>query len=429
MQDRLEALLKQFEGMKGYIDKGNTELKSAYEGVKTELAMALAHNDEMKTHYDGVLKKNEELESRVKYMENVFGKSNKTITISGLEEEKSKFSILRAMYAIHTDDWSGAGFEKEVFENARKAVEGQREGDNEAGGYLIPTEVSQDIIELLRPESIAIALGVTTLSDLSGGEWQIPAGKGGIQTYWVGENLPLTESEELFGQVSLRPKEIGALVRMSLRFAKRARPDAETYIRGRLAQELALAIDKAVFMGTGGQFQPQGLWNTGGLSEFAIDPQGGNGGDFDLEHIVDLEGKLEDVNALVPGCQLAMHPKIKRKLKKTRIAQFSTDTGGEYVFKGFKDSDLADFLGYAFKTTTQLPTNLVVGSATNVSPMFFANWRDVLLGQWGNFEIAVATQAGTSFEKRQMLMRITQEVDVGVARKDSVCVVTDAKTA
>lgn len=428
MKEQLEKLFRELNGIKEFIATADEAVKKEsqekivqLEGKLTEL---LAHNDAMKQEFAPALEKFSDLEKRVTWFEQVFGKSAKSIGLPGLEEEKSKFSILKAMAAIHTGDWSDAGFEKAVMEETRKkAMETQ---DNSSGGFLVPTEVSQDIIELLRPESIGIGLGITVLSGLTGGNWEVPAGRGGIVTYWVREGVALTPSDESWGQVTLKPKEIGALVTMSLQFAKRARPDAENYIRMRLAQELALGIDKAIFMGTGGENQPLGLWNTPGIETLTLG--GGNGADFTLEDIVDAEGKLEDNDALMGKLALAMHPKIKRKLKKTRIAQYSGDTGGEYLFKGFTDAALAEFLGYPFKTTTQLPTNLVVGGSGDISPMFFANWQDILLGQWGNFEIAVATQAGQAFEKRQMLMRITQEVDVAIARKQSVCAILDART-
>lgn len=426
MKEQIEKLLKDLEGMKAYINKGDEALDLKYAETAESVAKLLSDSEKLQGDFAETLKANEKLALRVEYLEKFFGKSKKTVSLEGLKDEKEQFSLLKAMYAIQTGDWSDAKLEKAVFDETKEKA-GQNTQDNSAGGFIVPREVSQDIIELLRPESVLIKLGATVLSDLSGGSWEVPAGKGGIVTYWVGEGLSVTESEESFGQVILRPKEIAAMVRMSLNFAKRARPDAENYIRGRLAQELALAIDLAGFMGTGGDYQPYGLWNIAGISEVNVGDLT-DGGEFKPEHIVDLEGKLEDSEALRGRLGLLWHPKMKRKLKKERIANFTGQTDGNYVFPGFDDKSLAEFLGYEFETTTQLPTNIVVGADSDVSPIFFGNWQDFLLGQWGNLEIAVATQAGDVFEKRQMLMRISQEVDCNVARKESFTKVPDAKS-
>ena len=426
----LEKLIKQLVAMKETINKGNEEADRKYAEAAEQVSKALAESQDLQVKHADLMATNEKLATRVEQLEKLFGgKVSKAISVAGLEGDPArKFSLARAFYAISTNDWKDAGFEKEVFaETAKKAMNTQ---DDSSGGFIVPTEVTNEIIEVLRPKSVLIELGATTFTGLTGGAYEIPAGKGGIVTYWVGEGMPLTESEESFGQVVLRPKEIGAMVRMSLNFAKRAMPDAENYVRGRLAKELGLGIDLAGLMGQGGDYKPLGLWYIPGIPVFNVGT-GGNGGQFLPEHIIDLEGKLEDADALEGKLAMCFHPKIRRKLMKTRVPQYSGDTKGDYIYNQLGDADqlLRNFLGYPYSRTTQLPTNLVAGGDSDVTPIFFGNWEDFFIGQWGSFEIAAANQAKDVFEKRQMLLRITQEVDMNVGRKESFTKVPDAKSS
>jgi HK97 family phage major capsid protein len=88
------------------------------------------------------------------------------------------------------------------------------EGDNESGGFLVPTEFEQTIIDLrleygvFRPNSNVVPM--------SGARKERPKRKGGLKAYPIGagkNNRRLTESKQDWGLVGLDPKKWGVLAK------------------------------------------------------------------------------------------------------------------------------------------------------------------------------------------------------------------------
>ena len=119
--------------------------------------------------------------------------------------ETKRFSIVRAINAVINRDWSKAGLEAEV-----SRATAQRMGRNlnehsflmpldilrremivgtaSSGGYLVGTDIQpQSFIDLLRNRSVAVRLGMTTLSGLVGSvtiPTQAAAGAVGAQEFY-----------------------------------------------------------------------------------------------------------------------------------------------------------------------------------------------------------------------------------------------------
>ena len=346
------------------------------------------------------------------------------VELAGLEDEKQSFSFLRAINAIRSGNWGGAGFEKEIFDNTR--MRAMSAGTDSAGGYIVPTVFVNELIEMLRAESVVNALGATVLSGLTGSPVEIPKQTGGATAYWVAENADITASDLTLGQVSLTPKAVAAIVKLSNRLLNLSNPSAEAMVRRDVAQSLALAIDLAALRGTGSGSQPTGIANTSGINTVAI---GTNGGNFTFDYAADMVDELAKDNAAKGKLGFAMHPTIAKKLKKTRIPQYSGDTGGEWIMLPMSDSNLADALGYGFKLTTQIPVNLTKGSSSDCSEVYFGNWQELLIGEWGGLEIMASNETSDAFQKNQTWVRVIQEVDIAVRHAESFCLLNDARIA
>jgi len=385
------------------------EMEKVYEAITEQKKIITAACEKMA-----------EIEKRLGFIESQI--KQRSVSLPGLEDEKQKFSFLKMIRGIRFNDWRDAGFEKEVLEQTAKAM-GTTTG--EAGGYLVPTQYVAELIEMLRAEAVVIQLGATVLTELVGSPVEIPRQTGGATAYWVGENEAITESELSLGQLSLAPKAVAALVKISNRLLKLASPSAEAMVRRDIAQAIALAIDLAALRGSGVGAEPLGIANTPNINTIEI---GENGGDFLPEHIIEMEGKLEDANALRGRLGICWHGKVKRKIKKMRIPQYSGDTGGEYLMLPMSDQQLRDILGYDFRTSSQIPTNLTKGTGTNLSEVYFGNWQELIIGQWGGMEIMASQETSDAFAKNQTWIRVIQEVDIGLRHPESFCLCSDAAT-
>ncbi len=125
----------------------------------------------------------------------------------------------------------------------------QSEGDNSAGGALVPEEFSQAIIDLreqygiFRRQCRVVPMGTDTML--------VPRRKGGITAYYVGEAAQVTESATAWDNVRLTAKKLGALVRLSTEVDEDAIISFADWIAMEIAYAFANAEDLAGFTGDG----------------------------------------------------------------------------------------------------------------------------------------------------------------------------------
>ena len=365
---------------------------------------------ELKAKYADLKVRFDDMESRTR--------ERKWANVPGMEEEKEKFSLFKALYAIATGDWSQAQYEAEIFRQTRDMAT----SPDSSGGYLVPSQAIPELIEMLRAESVVIPMGATLLDNLTGSPVELPRQTGGATAYWVGENDALTSSDPTLGQLQLTPKSVGALVKLSNRLLRLSNPSAEQMVRADIARAISLAIDLAALRGTGASGQPKGIANTSGINTV---PWGTNSPTFDLFY--DMEYQLAVDNALRGRLGFVFHPCVKRSISKSKVAQYTGDPGGEYVILPMDVNALNNYIGYPFAVTTQIPINL--GTGTNETEVYFGNWQELVIGQWAGIEILPSKEAGDAFAKNQTWIRIIADVDIGIRHAESFCLGTGVKNS
>jgi HK97 family phage major capsid protein len=393
--------------------------------LENEVLDKIAERDEViLSKITEMTKGNEALQTRIEEMERIAAPRRKAFTVDGLEKVKESFSFIKAINAISTGDWSNAGFEKEMFdETAHKAMS---QGVDTAGGYVVPNQYIAELIELLRANTVVMESGATVLSGLTGSPVEIPKQTGGATAYWVGENAAITASDLTVGQIKMTPKAVAAMVKLSNRLIRMSNPSAEAMVRRDIVREIALAIDLAALRGTGSNNQPLGIANTASINTKAL---GTNGAVPDFDTLLDMEYELEVDNALRGSLGFIWHPAIRRALIKLKVAQYSGDTAGQYIVQPVSENQLTSWIGYPYRTSTQIPVTLTKGTASNCTEIYFGNWEEFIIGQWAGLEIMASQETSDAFEKNQTWVRIIQEVDMAVRHPESFCVCSDAKIA
>lgn len=93
-------------------------------------------------------------------------------------------------------------------------------------------------------------------------------------------------------------------------------------------------------------------------------------------------------------------------------------------------------LGFPFRTTTQIPINLSVGSSSDCSEIYFSSdWGEVWIGEEDTLRIEVSGEATywtgadwvSAFQSRQHLLRATLVHDIGLRRPNLACVLTGVR--
>lgn len=322
----------------------------------------------------------------------------------------SMFKAIRAMKGFEGDSWEKtAAFEMECHREILKrvgletSVHGgfyvpmeiqQRDltvGTPTAGGNLVATNlVPSSFIDLLRARSRAAQLGATMLPGLVGNV-TIPKLTGAATGYWLAnEATAITESQQTIGQLALAPKTLGAYTELSRQLMMQSTPAAEQLVMDDLAKVMALAIDLAVFEGSGSSGQPSGISVTAGIGSVT-------GGSLDLADCIEFQTDLAAGNALVDGCAYITTPAVAGLLMgRARIASTDSVT----LWRG----SVLDGTIEGFRATTS--TQLTAAS------MIFGDFSQVVIAEWGMLEIALNPYA--AFPTAITGIRAIQSVDVGI---------------
>jgi HK97 family phage prohead protease len=148
--------------------------------------------------------------------------------------EQRRYSLLKALSAEISGDWSQAGFERECHRTLKgqgfrsnglliplEALGEQNRatytvsGNVEGAGNLVATQyLGGSFIDALRATSFAYAMGATGMDGLQG-DVEIPRQNGVASLGWIAEDTDLPESQASFDTISLKPKTVGAWCQLS----------------------------------------------------------------------------------------------------------------------------------------------------------------------------------------------------------------------
>ena len=355
--------------------------------------------------------KNIELQAKVDVLA-----SKNVISLPGVDEEKEKFSFGKAIYGISTNKWGECGFEKSVLDATREKA--LSVGTDTGAGFLVPEEFMTELIPLLRANTVLDKMGVTSLSPTSS-PFKIPRQTGGATGFWLGENIPLTASQQTVDQITMQPNMVGALVKASNRVVDLSNPSVEAMIRRDIAQVIARQIDIKALSGSGSSNQPLGIINQPGISTISASTVPS----YDM--LLDLEGLLEDANALDGNLGYVSAPKTWRILRKQKVENFTAQAPeGTPLFAPIVSmAKLRENTGYNIQATTQLP--IVADSVATI----FGNWQELIWATWGSMVLEASTVAGDAsggaFTSNQLWIKATMETDIALRHPESFAVATD----
>lgn len=363
------------------------------------------------------------------------------------ENEIRQFSFLRAINALAAGDLSLAPYEKEVSDAAAKHLKKEPAGllvpmdilssrmkmdkrdltvgssGSEGGGYyMVGTDyLAASFIELLRNKMVVKQMGARVLDGLVGNV-AIPKQTGGATAYWVTEGNAVTESAQTTGQVALTPRTVGAYTDISRKLLKQASPSAEQFVRDDLAAILAIAMDLAALHGTGSGGQPTGIAATSGIGSVA---GGTNGLAPAWSHIIDLESQVAIDNADLGALAYLSNAKVRGKLKQV----FTNATYGDIPVWGKGSAPgIGEMNGYPAFVSNQVSSALTKGTSSGVcSAIFFGNWADLIIAEWGGLDITVNPYSLSEYGAVRVVG--LQDIDIAVRHAESFAAMLDALTA
>lgn len=345
-----------------------------------------------------------------------------------------QFSMVKAIQASASNDWSAAGLEREVSrelqlrENRNSggflvpAAAWQKRaytaGSASAGGDLIGTDhLAGSFVESLRARLAVAQMGATMLPGLVGSV-SIPRRTGSASAYWFGadDSDSITESTGTIGAISMTPKTVGAYSRFSRLMQLQSTPEIEQLIRRDFIALLAEAIDAAAINGLGSSSQPEGILQVTGIG---LVEGGANGASPTINHLIDLKAAVAIDNADTPTCGFLTNSKVEASLAKL------ADTTNRYQLNPYgAEIGQLRIAGRRMEVSNNVPSNLAKGSGTGLSAILYGNFADLLIGMWGSLEILVDPY--TDFAKGSVGVRALQSIDIAVRHPESFAVMVDA---
>ncbi len=322
------------------------------------------------------------------------------------QKEIRRFSFSRAVNAVINNDWSKAGFEREVSRAARKkqvetrgnftipfdVLNSRYFGNRElsvsaatAGGNLVGTQhLASEFIDVLRPNSVLAHANATILAGLVG-NISIPKKTAAGTAAWVAtEGGDASDTNMAFGQLNFTPKIIAARTEFTRQLMMQSNPAIDNLAEQDLIQAIGLTLDAGAITGTGSNGQPQGLIGTTGVGAVT-------GTDFNFKTALEFKKKVKVANAFKGNLSYITNATVESSLEGL---EKSANTA-KYVLEEGR------MAGFSVYSTEQIPADTIL----------FGDWSQLVIALWGGLDIIVDA---ISSDDGNIKIKAFQSCDIGV---------------
>lgn len=232
------------------------------------------------------------------------------------------------------------------------------EGSDSAGGYTVPEILSARLIDRMRAASTVIRAGATTVP-LGSDTNYVAKLLTDPSPAWRDENDAISESDPTFGRITLTPRSLGVIVKVSRELLEDS-VNIGTALPNIIASAMAAELDRVALLGSGSAPEPKGVLNFSGLTANTF----AGGALSSYAPLVKARTALRSANSDVNG--FIMHPRDEGAL-----AEAVDDNGQPLVMP-------PALAGIPMLTTTKIPVD--GGAGDNESVIFAGDWSKLLIG-------------------------------------------------
>jgi HK97 family phage major capsid protein len=310
--------------------------------------------------------------------------------------DRENLSLARAVRGAVLGDWSGADAERRAMGTTTSTL----------GGFLVPSPISANIIDMARNRVCVVLAGALTIP-METADLTVVQVTTDPTAAWRAEGETISESDGGFAALNLSTKSLAALVRCNAELLEDV-PAFQAQLEIQLAAALALKLDYAALYGIGAASEPRGLRNDPNVNEVSMGTNGAAATTFD--EYLDAAQKVEDANGMPTACIYA--PRTKNKL-----AKLVTGISGDKT----KLVPPADFTALRRFVTNQVGVAETQGSSSVASTSFVGDFTHMALAIRSNIVIEASRTADTAFAKNQIMIRAIMRADVAVIRPTHFC--------
>ncbi len=391
---------------------------------------------------EAVTKNYEKLQKEAPWMDAIKQSAGGKVVIGRKEREKGDASarFIRAVTKCYAErrytegavmDQLKSWGDEDLAEIYKADIEARQKGAMAAtipgdGGFLVPEQFSQDVVDVLRPQSVVRSLVGRTLQ-MPVGTINIPKITEGSSAYYQGENTNATKSGLKTGTIKMSWKKLISLVPMSNDLLRYSSPGADSIVRTDMVRAMAQRENQAFLRDTGTDAAPRGLryqMSPANVLDVSTTTTTTQSVATDLGRCL-----LQLINANVPVTKggWIFAPRTWNYL---RMLQTTT---GAFIYQAEMNSGL--LLGYPYKWSTQVPVNLNDHERTQETEIYFADFDDVVIGEAMSLRVDASPEASymdggslvSAYSQDQTVVRAITEHDFAVRRAESVMVLNGVK--
>ncbi|MFN1233358.1 phage major capsid protein [Enterobacter hormaechei] len=282
----------------------------------------------------------------------------------------------------------------------------------DSGGALVPQNMQNEVIELLRDRTIVRKLGARSIP-LPNGNLAIPRLASGSTASYVGEGKDVKASGATFDDVKLNAKTLITMVPLSNQLIGRAGFNVEQLVLGDIISGISTREDKAFLRDDGTNDTPKGMKAVA------------TAGSRTLPWSADEEVNLQTIDTYLDALILMAMDGNSNMLKcgwgmsnRTYMKLFGLRDGNGN--KVYPEMAMGMLKGYPIERTSAIPANL--GTGGKESEIYFADFNDVLIGEDGAMVVDFSREATyidadgntvSAFARNQSLIRVIMEHDIG----------------
>ncbi len=409
--------------------------------------------------------------ARSKFADFVLEEAHKVATpeageIGLSQKEQKSYSILRAIAASISGDWSNAGLEKEA--SIAAAEKSGMQADITRGKFCIPvadiklsaralslpssrfdvmraslasdaTNIgelitedfrSADLISLGREQSLSARLNIMMLRNLQGSPIRFPRQTAGLGFNWRNEQDQIAEANLDFTSIDMTPKEFGGIFYYSYLAQHQAEipQGLEAFARRDFILAYAEFLDDTWLNGSGVTVPapvPQGVMNMAGMQALG-GGLGVNGGQLNPDRIKELITMIRRTK-LCRRDELA----ILSSLNYSDWLSNQKDADGRYIWmrhdQGIADVHPERLWALPYYDSTHVREDLTKGTGTDLSALLVGPFaRSIIIGEW--YGMMLDTSIHFKFDTAMNAVRMIGTLDVANRLPQCFGIVNDIAT-
>lgn len=256
-------------------------------------------------------------------------------------------------------------------------------GTDSEGGYLVPDEFENTLVEALEEENVFRQMA--KIIQTSSGDRKIPVVASKGTASWMDEEGAYPESDDSFGQVSIGAFKLGTMIKVSEELLNDSVFDLQSYITREFARRIGSKEEEAFFTGNG-TGKPLGILAATGGAQTGITAASSTA--VTADELIDLYYSLK--SPYRKNAVWALNDSTVKAIRKLK------DGNGQYLWQPGITAGAPDMiLGRPVRTSAYMPA-IAAGAKTIAFGDFSYYW--------------IADRQGRSFKRLNELFAATGQV-------------------